>query len=208
MTLFETANSLRRKVIVLMAGAAAIILTGCSEKKAEQKPDTDTVKPVAVEDIFHANNDIAMIVRSIADALKQGEELDSVIYNFEGVLTDGSGAALYTNAAGDPGTWRVKVEADKAVIENLDLGSFSPDNVRHYICDEIELNEDDIVKKGVVKGPGGVEMTNYDFDGVGIHFESSKALTAAGKEGPVLSIIILTSPKEETNHSQPATKKK
>lgn len=194
-------NGTRRGIAgaVMICGALGCILCliGCQKKKAESQPDSDTVKSPVVEEVFHANNDIAMTVRSIVDALKQKEPLDTAVYNFEGVLTDGSGAALYINAAGNPGHWRVVVSDDKAVIENLDLGDFTPDNIRLYVCEEIGLTEEDIIKKGEVKGPGGAEMTNYSFDGGEIHFESAKALTADGNEGPVLSIVIFRNPPEE-----------
>ncbi|MBD5201350.1 MAG: hypothetical protein HDS74_00455 [Bacteroidales bacterium] len=168
-----------------------MILASCSGKTTKPEADTDTDTIPVIEDIFHANNDIAMTVRSIMDAISQGEPLDTAVYNFEGVLTDGSGAALYINEAGSPGLWKVKVDSTNAQIENIELGKFSPDNVRQYICGEVKLTEDSILRKGVVKGEGALEMTNYTFPGGEVHFESAKARTADGKEGPVLSILIL-----------------
>lgn len=191
-------NSIRRVTIASHTAALciAILLTACSETNNQTHPDSDTAAAIPQEEVFHANNDIAMTVSSIMDAISQNEPLDTAAYNFEGVLTDGSGAALYINDLGMPGTWRVKVDEDKAQIENLDLGSFSPDNVRQYVCAEVGLTEEDIVRKGEIKGQGRLDMTNYVFKGGEIHFESSKAKTADGKEGPILAILILKTPDE------------
>lgn len=179
--------------VAAAAGVSLLLLTGCGQKRTAT-PDTVDTLPAQpkVEEVFHANNDIAMTVRSLVDAIRQSEPLDTATYNFEGVLTDGSGAALYINAVGDPGRWRVRVGDAMAVIENLELGKFDPDAVRAYVCDELGLSDDDILKRGVVKGPGGVDQTNYGFEGGEVHFETERALTSDGKEGPLLTIKILS----------------
>ena len=72
-----------------------MLMTSCGAGSHDSKGGTDSAYPDAEEE-FHADNDIAMTVRSVADAIRVGETLDSVGYNFEGVLTDGIGRPLYT----------------------------------------------------------------------------------------------------------------
>ncbi len=73
------------------------------------KSDVSNTEDSEATEYFHADNDIAMTVRSLADAIKVGEPLDSTEYDFNGVLTDGQGAPLYTDVQGSPGTWIVDV---------------------------------------------------------------------------------------------------
>lgn len=56
--------------------------------------------------MFHADNDIAMTVRSLVDAVRVGETLLPADYDFVGVLTDGQGTPLYTDVDGAPGSGR------------------------------------------------------------------------------------------------------
>ena len=82
------------------------MLNSCGQSS---KSDVSNTEDSEATEYFHADNDIAMTVRSLADAIKVGEPLDSTEYDFNGVLTDGQGAPLYTDVQGSPGTWIVDV---------------------------------------------------------------------------------------------------
>lgn len=197
MTIMDSEFSAKTKICVISLAAAMFVglLAACSgaEKKSGGSDTADSAKIPAKPEVFHVDTDIAMRVSSIVDALKQGERLDTTIYNFNGVLTDGAGAPIYTDVQGDPGKWEIRVSDDVAELHNLYLGDFVPDFVRAYIADELGLTDEDIIKKGVVAGIGKEDVTYYRFDGGEIHFEVSKANTSDGKEGPLLTIYIMDS---------------
>lgn len=88
---------------VLTLGAASC--SGNAHKKAQEETETSD---------YHADNDIAMTLRSIIDAVNVGQKLDSAEYNFRGTLTDGTGRPLYTDIQGTPGAWEVKVTTPEA----------------------------------------------------------------------------------------------
>lgn len=190
---FELLSKSKICVFSLATALLVAMLTGCSgsEKKTEAIDTADSVKTPAKPEVFHVDTDIAMRVRSIVDAIKQGEALDTAIYNFNGILTDGAGAPIYTDAQGDPGKWKIRVTDEAAELQNLYLGDFVPDYVRAYIAEELDLTDDDVIKKGTVAGVGKEDVVNYSFDGGEIHFEVTKAKTADGKEGPLLTIYIM-----------------
>ena len=79
---------LRRAAGYAFIISAIFMLSGCfggnkSENGAESESADD-----------HADNDIAMTLRSIIDAVKVGEPLNAEHYDFTGTLTDGSGRPL------------------------------------------------------------------------------------------------------------------
>lgn len=83
---------------------------------------------------FHADNDIAMTVSSVADAIEVDEPLTSEDYDFEGVLTDGQGSPLYTAEDGTPGRWTVRVMApDRLEISNTLRGDLLAASLRQYL---------------------------------------------------------------------------
>ncbi len=168
---------------------AAAVMTACGSK-----PDgkgADTVAPVAEE--FHADNDIAMTVRSLADAIRVGEALEASEYNFEGVLTDGQGAPLYTDLTGSPGEWEVTVTGKgSAKIRNLYLGDLLADDLRHYVAESMQLNDTDITESIEADEEDGAEsLTVYDFGGGTLRFETRPALTTNGLEGQIVSIQLI-----------------
>ena len=61
--------------------AAFIVISTFPACKQPEKTNNDnkveTQQPISVAEDFHADNDIAMTVRSIADAIRVGEPLDS-----------------------------------------------------------------------------------------------------------------------------------
>ena len=97
-------NFYNRKALWGSAIAALVAMAACGGanggKDAAGK-DSDSVFSASQQD-FHADNDIAMTLGSIADAIRVGEPLDSATYSYTGVLTDGVGRPLYTDVDGTP----------------------------------------------------------------------------------------------------------
>lgn len=120
---------------------ALLTLTSCSGDRScenTRKPAKET--PTA----FHANNDIAMLLSSMNDALRVGEPLDSSAYNFSGVLTDGSGAPLYIDTLHNPGLWEVRVTSPvSAVVRNVREGDLVAEDLMIYVLDCMKLKDAD-----------------------------------------------------------------
>ncbi|MDE5876380.1 MAG: hypothetical protein K2H47_02665 [Muribaculaceae bacterium] len=140
---------------------------------------------------YHADNDIAMTVRSLTDAITVGQPLDTAEYNFRGVLTDGEGAPLYTDIQGSPGQWIVDVASDRrAVIRNLYLGDLLPDDLQAYIAATLQLGSNDIIESDEFDNDDEAELTIYRFEGGQIRFEQRAGIAPNGLEGPLLSIVV------------------
>lgn len=141
--------------------------------------------------MFHADNDIAMTVRSLVDAVRVGETLLPADYDFVGVLTDGQGTPLYTDVDGAPGEWQVKVFADDGVsISNLYMGDLMDEDLRSYILSALHLNSADLVS--AYHNPDNDEELIYHYDAgeVDINFSTAPASTPSGLEGTIMSISI------------------
>ncbi|MDE5674871.1 MAG: hypothetical protein K2I16_07755 [Muribaculaceae bacterium] len=142
---------------------------------------------------FHADNDIAMTVRSLADAIRVGEPLDSTEYDFEGVLTDGQGTPLYTDVQGAPGIWVVDVLDRKNVtLRNLYLGDLLPDDLEAYLLQALNLSEDRRLLFTAHEAVDEEEtsIVVYDFEGGYLRFETRAGIAPNGLEGPLLTIIM------------------
>lgn len=187
-------NSLGVCILIHMTSLFLIVFPSCGGKNA--KGDTVAIAPVpspSQSADYHADNDIAMIVRSIADALTVGEPLDSAEYDFEGILTDGQGAPLYTDVQGGPGIWVVDVlDTKSATLRNLYLGDLLPNDLETYLLQTLHLTDEDRME---FKAHDAVddEETNinvYDFDGGYMRFEIRSGIAPNGLEGPLLTIIM------------------
>lgn len=144
---------------------------------------------------YHADNDIAMIAKSFADALVINEPLDTLENNFTGVLTDGEGHPLYTDIQGSPGIWNVNVtNPNTAVIRNVYLGDLLPGYLESYITTNLDLTEDDKIGTSVSDTTDNSQVTVYNLDGAYLRFEIRTALAPNGLEGPLLSIVLTTTP--------------
>lgn len=144
---------------------------------------------------YHADNDIAMIAKSFADALVINEPLDTLENNFTGVLTDGEGHPLYTDIQGSPGIWDVNVtNPNTAVIRNVYLGDLLPGYLESYITTNLDLTEDDKIGTSVSDTTDNTQVTVYNLDGAYLRFEIRTALAPNGLEGPLLSIVLTTTP--------------
>lgn len=184
------ANTHSTSQTALRLGAAAVAVSLMVQCRPEASGSDNSGNTENTEN-YHADNDIAMTVRSITDAISVGEPLDTAEYNFRGVLTDGEGAPLYTDVQGSPGQWIVDVASPgKAVIRNLYLGDLLPDDLREYIADNLDLGEDAVVENKEFDDDHEAEMTVYRFNGGTLRFEQRAGIASNGLEGPLVSIII------------------
>lgn len=115
--------------------------------KTTKQADSDSIRTNIVStttpSVFHAGNDIAMIVMSLCDALKVGEPFDATAYNMEAVLTDGMGRPLYIDKNTNPGMWEIKViDQSHAEIHNLDDGDLTTSDLIDYITGCLNLSAD------------------------------------------------------------------
>lgn len=178
--------------LILRSEAAGIIclllvFTGCSGSQ-KQTEIADTLPRIVDE--YHADNDIAMTLRSITDAIRVGEPLDTLDYNFEGVLTDGEGRPLYTDIQGSPGEWIVDViSPTSAVLRNVYLGDLLPDYLETYIAGSLNLSDSNIVETTEFDDDDDTSLVVYDLDGGFLRIETRSAVAANGLEGPLMSII-------------------
>lgn len=125
-----------RKITAGFAATSLVLLASCSGS-GKHKGDDST--PPAV---FHADYDIAMVARSLADAINVGEPLDSTDYNFTGVLTDGTGKPLYSTITGHPGKWKIEVsDSVTARISNTETGDLMVDDLREYLVSSLNLED-------------------------------------------------------------------
>lgn len=179
--------SLIRKAVMPLYMAAAVTMVSCSG--SSQNNDNQAADSIAVED-YHADNDIAMTVRSLIDAIRVGEPLDSIQYDFEGVLTDGSGRPLYTDIQGAPGVWQIEVDSPgSAIIRNIYLGDLLPADLEQYIVGALELPQSALV----TQEQGEDRHTSYSYYKLSkgsLSFESHTGRTTSGLEGPLLTIRI------------------
>ena len=171
-------------LLFIFAISASIAGCGGSGSKHDESADSAQIPPS-----YHADNDIAMILRSIADVIRVGEPLDTTWYNFEGILTDGQGHPLYTDLRGFPGEWDVDVlSPTSAVVRNLYLGDLLPEDLSSYITVAMELTETDIVADTICHDEDDTHICIYDFDGGYIRIETRKGVAPNGIEGPLMRI--------------------
>ncbi len=171
---------------ILLIFAISTSLAGCGGSGTRHDADTDSSQ---APPSYHADNDIAMTLCSIADAIRVGEPLDTTWYNFEGILTDGQGHPLYTDLRGFPGEWDVDVlSPTSAVVRNLYLGDLLPEDLSNYIAAAMELTEADLVADTVYHDEDDTKIRVYDFDGGYIRIETRKGVAPNGIEGPLMRI--------------------
>ncbi len=178
-------SSLFISILTIVAVAA---LQSCSGKWQKEK------NPLGIETLpgdDHADNDIAMTLRSLMDAVTVGEPLDSTQYNFTGTLTDGSGRPLYTDIQGTPGTWQIKViNPTSATIRNLYLGDLLPDELTQYILQTLSIPDSTLVASGIAGNDPDAEVQIYNFGQGYLIFETKIASAENGDEGPLLNIAV------------------
>lgn len=176
---------------VLFASAAIATFASCNSSSTSGSYLSDS-ENVSLEE-YHADNDIAMIVQSMADALKMGEPLDTLDYNFEGVLTDGEGRPLYTDIKGSPGIWNIDVLSPSyAVIRNIFLGDLLPEDLESYLAGTLNLSPDNLIKSELSSEEEDTQLVIYDLDGCYLRIETRAAVAPNGLEGPFMNIITTT----------------
>lgn len=142
-----------------------------------------------------ADNDIAMTVRSIADAINYGEKLDSVSYTYSGILTDGRSRPLYTDFQGRPGEWDIRVVSpEMVVIRNLYTGDLLTDALKGYISGVLGL--DDTMRMPVAALPGSDDVREevYDFGRGYIKFKVRKESRGEHEGGEFIEITLVAKP--------------
>lgn len=180
-------SSVSAKVTAILL-CVVISVCGCGRNKSE---GTEADSALIQSEEFHADNDIAMVVRSIADAISVGERLDSAEYNYNGVLTDGQGTPLYTDVQGAPGAWEVDVVTpEKAVIRNLYLGDLLPKDLEMYLTQSLDLDDSSRVETDEFDSDDEAELSLYEIPGGELRFETRAGIAPNGLEGPLMSIVI------------------
>lgn len=177
----------KKNAFIVCVSGVLLIAASCSHNESKSVPEVKVPEEVP----FHADNDIAMTVRSIVDAIRVGEKLRPEDYDFEGVLTDGQGTPLYTDIEGGPGGWSVKVIGDsEAKIANLRLGDLMYADLRNYILSSLSMGEADLIS--VYENPEneGEIIYFYDTGEIDLKFCSIPAVTPSGLEGMIMAISI------------------
>lgn len=178
----------RLAILAVCTGAFIGIIPGCSSAD-KGNGDTDTIETAVVDE--HADNDIAMTVRSIIDAINVGQPLTSADYDLTGILTDGTGRPLYTDVQGTPGIWEVKVlTPTSAVIRNLYLGDLLTDELIQYIVQTLEIPDAPLIQAADKSAGRPDNLTIYQTSGSDVIFETQIAKAANGDEGPLMKIVI------------------
>lgn len=175
---------------VPVLGFLAVSTLSCG-RKAENNENSTQTEEVKVDEHYHADNDIAMTLRSIVDAINVGEPLNSEDYDFKGILTDGSGRILYTDVNGTPGEWEVKVlSPTTAVIRNLHIGDLLPDDLEHYLTYSLGLTPQHITEDVEYDENETASLTVYDFGTGTLRLEVHGGISSGGLEGSLLSIYV------------------
>ena len=171
---------------------ATVMSVSCSHSDRKASADSDTaVVAYRMADEYVAENDIAMTVRSIVDAISVGEMLDTAEYNYNGILTDGEGVPLYTDIQGNPGEWEVDVLNENSVrIHNLYLGDLLPKDRMEYLIAALSLSESNLCASDEYEDDDETHLEVYDFGSGSIRFETREAFAPNGLEGPLMSIVI------------------
>ncbi len=179
-------------LVVALAGAGVglwfLVSNGKIEKVEPLEPEP--------EEIYHADNDIIMTLRSVMDAFAGGDTIARADYDFDGILTDGEGRPLYTDTSGGPGEWEVKVSGPREIrLSNVNLGDLMPAQLEVYLIDNLSLKEITAqpsagsVKRRRSLADGG-ELRTYSADSCRLEYYVRPARTATGKEGPLVTITL------------------
>ncbi len=184
---------------IFIAGATLGLLS-CERKGdgSDSVADSVVTQPLlttedfeADEETFASDNDIAMTVRSVADAINVGEAIDSVDYSFKGVLTDGSGMPLFTNMDGLPGEWEVEVVSPSVVqIRNVNTGDLISDNLVGYISAALQLDDDDTLQLVSTREHADHKVSVFTFGKGTITIESQPGADPSGIPGEKMLITM------------------
>ncbi|MCM1320148.1 MAG: hypothetical protein NC217_07165 [Muribaculaceae bacterium] len=186
--------------MMIMGSCSSGTSDGNDSAESELSGQSDTFvsdKGLASSDaeVFHASNDIAMRVRSVAAALNEGEAIDSTDYNFSGVLTDGMGAPIFTDFEGLPGQWEVDVVNSKEVkIRNIGTGDLMPGSLMEYVTSSINsVAEQDETPELQMVGhyeEGDASIEKYTYGHTTVQVETRPQTLPTGEVGPKLEITL------------------
>lgn len=162
------------------------ILSSCS---LNQKENSDSGEKD--EHQFHADNDIAMTIKSIVDAINVDEPIKSEDYDFEGILTDGRGRPLYTDIHGNPGEWIIEVKsANSVAIRNNATGDLLPDDLQEYILTALGTPIKKEIYSDEYDDDLETSMQIFDIGKGTIRFERREVISQPGVENVLLNIVI------------------
>lgn len=140
------------------------------------------------ESVFHADDDIAMVMQSIADAIKVGEPLTPQDYNFTGVLTDGTGRPLYTDMDGMPGEWTIEVsDSTTATVRNIKIGDLAAQDLEYYISSALQIDPETVYEG---RNFNGRRQIIYSIPGGYLAMTSKTDTLSNGLTGDKISIVI------------------
>lgn len=182
-----------RIFVMAMAAGVLLLASGCDNSQSGKKVVVvPTVKPASGNIAPLPSVDIAMMSRSLVDALRMGEKLDSSSYNFLGILTDGQGKPLYTGPDGKPGHWKVTVESPSSVvIQNLEAGNLPAEDLRVYIAQSIGLTDADVADAGIAAGTDSVQAVIYKAGELRMELTLRPVTDASGTEHAMVSIAFI-----------------
>ncbi len=170
-----------------MISVMLIVMVACGNKTIPAGEES----ALPEESQFHADNDIAMTVCSLVDAVRVGESLDSIDYDFDGILTDGQGTPLYTDIEGNPGEWKVRVVSEgEACISNLYLGDLMTHDLRNYILNALNMNSADLATAYVNPADEQEFIWLYDLGDANVAFSETEVKTPSGLEGIIMKISV------------------
>lgn len=162
------------------ASLAAVILLGACNGGSKKSSEAETV--------FHADDDIAMVVRSLADAINVGENLNPSDYNFTGVLTDGAGRPLYTDLQGLPGEWSIEVvDSTMATVRSTKIGDLATADLQSYLAGALQVDTADVY---VARDFKGRAQTIYNIPGGYLVMTTQSDTTSTGLIGERMSITL------------------
>lgn len=182
------------KTLLLIQLSCIILIFSCNSSNTHESERSDTCVAQTPVEEFHADNDIAMTMRSIADAIRVGESLDSSIYNYKGILTDGVGRPIYTDIYGAPGEWEVNVTSKSSVkINNTHIGDLVVDDLEYYIVSNLDLTYNNLVDSLNTTHSDGSKVTVYDLGEGYLKIDVHNSKTSTGIEG---AMVCMTASKE------------
>lgn len=187
----------RRYLINGIAGGSILIWSSCGST-GDDNADSAADSPLVVSEenadtaeTFVADNDIAMTVRSVADAINLGESLDSADYCFNGVLTDGSGMPLFTDFSGLPGQWQIEVLTPRRLrIRNTKPGNLLPDELVDYLAEALSVIDRNDVKFVEERELGDSSISIYSFGKGNLQITTTPFSNETGEIGPLVEITL------------------
>lgn len=176
----------------MMSLLLLLLVVGCGGNEKKKVVVVPTVKPSAADTTPLPRVDIAMISRSLVDALRMGEKLDSAAYDFTGILTDGQDRPLYTDIHGNPGKWVVHVESPSSVVlRNLDAGNLLAEDLRVYVAQAVGFTDADVTDAGIAAGTDSVQAVIYSAPNLRMELTLRPQTDAAGNEHALVAIAFL-----------------